>query len=267
MTPDEIRELMFIGAVGGLDDAEAAELQRVLASDADLAAEYASLQDAAAILAAATAEEPPVALRGSVLEAIASTEQLPPLEVSSTPTEQRPTMGNVEAIENVETMSYSTATPADTTVVPFVRRSRWMLPATIAAAAVLLLGGGLVANRIANAPSQDRVSAVLGYADSVTIPLDGSLTGLSVVTSQTHHEAAVVGDGVTELSDDLVYQLWGLLGEDLVGMITFVPDDSGTVSVIMDDLPDGVDGFAVTVEPSGGSDVPSSDPVAASEGF
>lgn len=261
MTPDEIRELMFIGAVGGLDGAEAAELDRVLASDPDLAAEYASLQDTAAILADATAEEPPAALRASVLDAIAAIEQLPPLDVLPPPTEEAPTIGNVEAT------SYSTATPAETTVVPFVRRSRWMLPATIAAAAVLLLGGGLVANRIANAPSGDRVSAVLGYSDSVTIPLDGSLTGLSVVTSQSHHEAVVIGDGVAEPADDLVYQLWGLLGEDLVGMITFVPDDSGKVSVVMDDVPDGVDGFAVTVEPPGGSDVPSSAPVAASEGF
>lgn len=235
-------DLIALGAAGALSDDEYRTLEELLATDPALAAEHRELQMSAAVLAEASSEPPPPALRAAVLDAIRNVEQVPAV-VESTPS--APTN---------ETLA---------TVVPIHRR-RWMIPATAAAAVVMLMFGGLLINQFADAPSDDRVAAVLDDDESVTIDLTGSLEGLSLVHSEEVDASVLVGDGVTVLDDELVYQLWAIRDADVVGLATFTPAETGEVALLVDGTgPDGVQ-FAVTVEPEGGSDQPTSDPIAVS---
>jgi anti-sigma-K factor RskA len=49
----------------------------------------------------------------------------------------------------------------------------------------------------------------------------------------------------------------------MVGMGTFMPGATGDVAVVVEGYGDGAE-WAVTVEPEGGSDQPTSDPIAVS---
>ena len=60
-----------------------------------------------------------------------------------------------------------------------------------------------------------------------------------------------------------VYELWRIAGPTPEPVIReFRPDDDGTVAVLMEGLDPGDDVFAVTLEPAGGSDQPTSEPIA-----
>jgi anti-sigma-K factor RskA len=74
-----------------------------------------------------------------------------------------------------------------------------------------------------------------------------------------------VGEGLDEVPDDKTYQLW-LLDEDgrPISAGTFDVDDGRAVLETEQSL-QGFSGAAVTVEPEGGSEGPTSDPVLAPE--
>ena len=83
---DDLRELLALAAVDALDADEQAALEHDLAGRADLRAELEALREAAATIAAATAEAPPPAMRANVLAAIADEPQLAPAApVATTP--------------------------------------------------------------------------------------------------------------------------------------------------------------------------------------
>jgi anti-sigma-K factor RskA len=65
---------------------------------------------------------------------------------------------------------------------------------------------------------------------------------------------------------DQVYELWLLIDDaDPAPVKIFRPDADGTVGVVMDDMtpPEGA-GFAITIEPAGGTDAPTGPVVATS---
>ena len=71
---------MALHAVGALTDTEQQELELAMADRPDLRKEMDALRDLASTMADAVSEPPPVALRAGVLDAIAATPQLPPVE-------------------------------------------------------------------------------------------------------------------------------------------------------------------------------------------
>ncbi len=237
MDNDDASDLLALGAAGALSGDEYDTLEQLLAADPVLAVEYRELQASALLLAEAVSEAPPPSLRASVLEAISTVEQLP------APAASRQAPSNVVAI----------------------RHRRWMIPATAAAAVVMILVAGLLVNRFADAPSDDRMSAVLNDDDAATFELNGSLDGLRVVTSKDESAMVLIGTDVTKPDDGKVFQLWAVHDEEMVGMATFTPAATGAVAMLIDD--DGGDAeWAVTMEPDGGSDQPTSDPIAISSG-
>lgn len=237
---DEGSDLLALGAAGALSDDEYRVLEERLAVDPLLAAEYHELQASASVLAEATIEAPPPSLRASVLDAVKNVEQLPPAP--------------------------SAPHPAAPSNVVSIHRRRWMIPATAAAAVVMLLVAGLLVNRFADAPSSDRFSAVLNDDDAATFALTGSLSGLRLVSSDDENAAVLMGSGVARPDPGKVFQLWAIHDGVMVGIATFTPAATGEVAILIDD--DGSDAeWAVTVEPEGGSDQPTSDPVAVSPGF
>lgn len=265
---DEALDLLALGAAGALSDDEYTELDALLAADPELAREYADLQASAATLAEASSVAPPPHLRASILDAIRDVDQLPGHEV---------TAGTGDAA----TEPYDVAEPDTAVVIPPgpdhrpsrslpanvvpIHHRRWMVPATVAAAVLMLLVGGLIVRDVADAPA-DRMADVLNDDDAVTIQLDGALAGLRLVASDDEGAAVLMGSDLARPETGMVFQLWAIHDdESVVGMGTFMPTATGEVAMVIEGVDDEPE-WAVTVEPDGGSDQPTSDPIAVSPG-
>lgn len=147
--------------------------------------------------------------------------------------------------------------------------SRWMVGA--AAVLVLVVALGVVALSLGGdgeGPS-DQVATVVDSPDATRFEMvsdDPARAGteLEVIHSASHDATVVVGDHVHTPDSGQVYQLWGVTEAGMVDAGVFEPHDDGTVAVPVG-TPQGVQGWAVTVERVGGSPVPSGDPVFVSE--
>jgi len=130
------------------------------------------------------------------------------------------------------------------------------------AAAVVGIGGFIAENQRADDLRADRsrLTAVMSAPDAATT--EEAATGggeVRVIASPTRDAAVVVGASLSKLDADQTYQVWrmhdgkptsvGLLGR-------------GPGMLYVDGIKDA-DAFAVTVEPSGGSRQPTSDPIVA----
>jgi anti-sigma-K factor RskA len=255
-------DLLALGAAGALSDDEYRTLDELIAADPELAREYAELQMSAAMLAEASSEAPPPQLRASVLEAIRGVDQLPGPAASAATAGSDPESDVVSDDDVVVAPPVEHHRPSN--VVPIHHR-RWMVPATAAAAVVMLLVGGLIFRRVADAPA-DQMAEVLNDDDAVTIPLDGTLSGLRLITSDREDAAVLMGSGLEQPDTGLVFQLWAIHDEQMVGMGTFMPAATGEVALFVEGAGDDAE-WAVTVEPEGGSDQPTSAPVAVSPGL
>lgn len=130
------------------------------------------------------------------------------------------------------------------------------------AAAVVGIGGFIAEHERADDLRADRsrLTAVMSAPDAATTEESAAGGGeLRVIASPTHDAAVVVGASLSKLDGDQTYQVWrmddgkptsvGLLGR-------------GPGMLYVDGIKDA-DAFAVTVEPSGGSPQPTSDPIVA----
>ena len=247
---------------GALSDDEYRTLEDLLATDPDLANEYAALQEAStATLAEAASEAPPMALRASILEAIRDVEQLPPTQIATDGATELVAEAPVRPVPAADQTTHH----EPSNVVPIHHR-RWMIPATAAAAVVMLLVGGLLFNRFADAPSDDRMAAVLDDDSAVTIPLSGDLEGLELIASEREGASVLMGTAVDPPDEGMVFQLWAVHDDEKVDMGTFTPAASGDVEVFVDGTDVDYE-YAITIEPAGGSEQPTSDPVAVSPGL
>ncbi|WP_338763615.1 anti-sigma factor [Nocardia vulneris] len=135
------------------------------------------------------------------------------------------------------------------------RRMRWAVP--VAAAACLVIGGVVVADRINDTPA--RVPSV----EQTTRTLAGPVTGggsLVVEISPQQRVARVAFDGVAQPPADHVYQVWLLAGTQ--------PRSAGVLAELPSTTKPFVTAFApgeqlaISVEPLGGSPAPTTDPIA-----
>lgn len=162
--------------------------------------------------------------------------------------------------------------PADSSATPAADRAqrRWFTrPAlaltAVAAAAALIIGGGVVANVVSDyqfVQNQAEQLAAINAADDTeraTVAVgDASVT---LVWSVDITSAALIVDNMDPAPSDKVYQLW-YIGDDgarPAGIFTVSPDGEGW-RVLDGDMAAG-DTVGVTVEPRGGSEQPTSDPI------
>lgn len=212
-------------AIDALSEEEARQFDRHLEECPACREEVRELQAAAAKMGAAEALAPPPALRARVLAAADQMPQLP---------------------------------PRVTTRLESVRKRRWSAKLVAAAAAVILaVSGGVAVFESQRGDDQSVVVAQVfqaGDARTKTVPTDhGSVT---VATSADLGRMAVRTDGLRALSGKRVYQLWAVHGgtptsagviEDLkAGAAMALPSEGTTV--------------AITVEPHGGSEQPTTAP-------
>lgn len=154
------------------------------------------------------------------------------------------------------------STPQERVVVPFGRRGARWHPAVMAAAAVAVLMIGVVGLLTFNTSGVDRVLAA-GDVVSITMPSTEAYPGGSVTASLSYSDAqdAAVASfhGLAGTPADLAYQLWVIdaAGPHPAGV--FVPDADGQAVVLLDGVVEAGDTIGVTLEPTEGSETPTSE--------
>ena len=228
-----------------LDDAENARFESVLAGSEEARAEVTELADTAVELGLSVAPvDPPAGLRARILDQAAVTPQLAPLgqEVPVVP-------GRAEVRA----------------------RRRWYarpVTALVAAAALvaLIFGGSIAVNAVIQGQQASataaQVTRIQAAADSqrstVAVSTGGTAT---LIWSASLKRSALVVHGIDVLPGGKTYELWYIGKNGATAAGTF--DASGAVQSIAltGDLKPG-DSVGVTIEPSGGSDQPTSTPIA-----
>ena len=224
-------DLHSLSGAFALDALSADEAQRFrmhLQGCAVCQQEVRELREAATRMAEVEAVPPPAALKARVLAAADRTPQKPPKVAD--------------------------------TVAPSSRR-RWVPRLAAAAAAVVLaVAAGVGVAQLAGddePPLAADVVQVLEADDVRTAEVETSHGPVLVATSQGRGEMALDTSGLHRLAAPHVYQLWSITG----GAPTSagVLDDPGTGASM--DLPATGSQVAITVEPAGGSDQPTTEPI------
>lgn len=233
-------------AVNALTEDEREEFERHLAQCPDCAREVLELRETAARIGAATAADPPEELKQRVLNEIRRTRQLPP-----------PAGG-----------AHTAAAPK--------KRNTWGTRLALAAAVVgIALAGafGAIALRNHNemqdmqrqlADGQQRgteMAAVMAAPDAKMHTSDGTGMNATAVMSQNMGRSVFLGSTEQNPPPQHVYQLWfiGEYGYQSAGLLT--EGQNGRMEPMVGPLPDGTAAMGVTVEPSGGSPQPTTDPI------
>ncbi|GAA4749309.1 anti-sigma factor [Nocardioides endophyticus] len=234
-TPNDIHALSGAYAVDALDDIERAGFERHLTECAECRAEVAGLREAAALLAETTATEPPAALRDRVLADITKVRPLPPETPAAPP-------------------------------VPARRQGRGVR-LLAAAAAVVVLGGGAAV--VWQQPWQDSTGEAPSVADQVLSAPDARSTSLdfpggakaTVTHSDSMGKAVLVTEKMPPPPKGMVYQLW--LDQPVSGMVSAgVMPVKADQKIMLEGDARTADAAGITIEPEGGSDHPTSDPIA-----
>lgn len=223
-----------------LDDIERAQFERHVAECPECQAEVASLREASALMAEASAVAPPPSLRDRVLADIATVRPLPPL------LEEGP----------------ATA-PAD-----LGRRRRFRGAALVAAAAVIAaVGAGVAvtepwADETQQQPQLSAADQVLAAEDAEEYTrtfADGSSATLT--RSRSLNRAVLITDDMPPPPPGKVYELW--LEHEGVGMVPagLMPQKSDA-EILLEGDPATAIGAGITIEPAGGSEQPTGETVA-----
>ena len=233
----DIHALVGAYAVDALDDLERAAFERHLAECPACQQEVAGLQEAAGLLGALSTTAPPPSLRDRVLADITTVRPLPP------------------AVEP----------PADVTGAHAPGgRSRFRPRLLVAAAAALIALGGAVtiAQPWEDESSQTQLTAAERVAaaedaETFTKTLDNGAEA-TLVRSRSLNEAVLVTNDMPDAPDGSVYELWLVHDDQMVpaGLMT-----GGDHEIVLEGDPATANGFGITVEPDGGSDQPTSEPV------
>ncbi len=232
MTAHEIHALSGAYAVDALDDLERARFEQHLAVCAECRAEVLSLQDATLLLSEVSSVAPPAAMRDKILADIKKVRPLPP---SARPEPRRP--------------------------------RRWT--GLVAAAAVLgVLGGSaLVAQEMVSdnprtqVQATPKIDAILQSSDvvhvSAAMPRGASAT---VFHSYAANGAVLVTRKMPDAPNNRVYQLWFKKNGRYIS--AGLMNDSGSQTILLKGTANDATAVGVTIEPQGGSNVPTTAPVA-----
>jgi anti-sigma-K factor RskA len=216
-------------ALDALSPVEAEQFRRHLEACPACRQEVHELQQVAATMGTAEATAPPASLKAKVLAAADRMPQLPPR--SSGGTVVRP-------------------------------RRPWTSRLLMAAAAAVLVAAGAVgiSQLQGDDPDEQLASGVVRVfqaADANTTTVETENGGrIAVATSPELGEMAVDTDELPALDDEHVYQLWAIR-DGAISSVGILEREKG-VSM---ELPGPDTEVAITVEPTGGSTQPTTDPI------
>ena len=276
---DRLESLSGSYVLDALSDDERRDFEAALADSDSTRKEVTELSETALLLAhAATPVAPSAGLRASILDAIQTLPQLPAQEAASRPGtaggagddhEVAPVRRAVPEMEPSESETSGRLLEATGTA-----RARWFTrPVAVlgvaAAAAALFFGGGAIVSQVsgpgqsneATASAIDEIYAAGDFQRQVTEVSTGGTATL--VWSNDLKRSAVVFDGLTSLPGDKTYELWYIDDRGPVPAGTFdTASDSTVTQVLKGEMTPGAT-IAVTVEPTGGSEQPTGDPIMA----
>jgi anti-sigma-K factor RskA len=262
---DDIHSLVGAYAVDAVDDAERARFEEHLATCAECRAEVESLRGAAAHLAASADTAPPASLKASLLRDIRSVRPLPPVvdEQDELPGDGGPRQDPAPAADPTPAPTAEVADLETRREQKAARRNpvaRWVAAAAAAAAVVV---GGVVWQPWDNGPSRPPVAAsaqqqVLRASDARTYT-DRSTT----VVRSASLKKAVVKVTLPPPPAGKVYEVWLQHPDGHMVKAGLIPDVSrARDGVLLEGDAATATGAGITVEPAGGSDSPTSVPVA-----
>ncbi|WP_168220130.1 MULTISPECIES: anti-sigma factor [unclassified Salinibacterium] len=261
-TPEELAAAYALGA---LSAEEHAEYEAWLLETPDATADAFAYADVASTLAlAAEPVEPSADLRASILAQVAMTPQLPAAPAAS---------ASPVASESPEPAESSDPVAAVPTGAEQRAASRWSRGAVFlvaAAAAVLLfVGGGVVGSLIAQGQRNDfaieqatalaELQAAADAQQAVTEMEGGGQ--VTLIWSAEQARSAIMVDEMPPAPEGKTYQLWYIREGDPIPDATFEAADEGKTWRVLDGAMTGGDAVGVTLEPEGGSQEPSSDPL------
>ncbi|MGC5165890.1 anti-sigma factor domain-containing protein [Luteimicrobium sp. DT211] len=237
---DPAWELLPAYALDAVDDLERRSVERLVASDDD--ARRALAEYRAVVSAMVPDVEPPAALRSDVLDRL--TETTPRAAPSSTTSAER---AGAEGARGRRA------------------RRRWGV-AGIAAAAVVAIAiptGVAVHESRQRADLEDRAQTVAAMlADPQAQLVTGTMsTGGDASVLVAGDQVLFTGSGMSPAGSGKDYQLWKSVDGKTMVSVGLVHADDGSAALLFDAPGDSV--FAITVEPAGGSEQPTTDPVVA----
>ena len=244
----DIHTLTGAYAANALPVDERVDFERHLRMCEACGSEVRELQATTALLAVAVAAPPPPALRARVMAEIGRVRQLGPELLPGT-RDSNPDQG-----------------PAPIRLVRWTRRA---VAVGIAALVLAAAGLGVVTfQQREELRQQDAtVASALALSDLLTAPdvkvnsvTSGDTVG-TVVASSERDEAVFLSSGLPAVPADRTYQLWviGADGPESAGLLTL--GDQGSTSPALAADTSGAQSLAVTVEPAGGSEQPTTDPL------
>ncbi len=219
---------------------EVAEFERHLEQCESCSLDVEEMRETTAAMAASVAEQPPDSLRERVLT---GAQAMPQLE------RQGPPADVVDLGERRQRRSGA---------------NRWL--AGVAAAAVIAAGALGVSTYQANQRADeaqvaaDEMSAVLSDPNAVVEHADvtGGGAGTFVMSPEDGRAVFMTAD-LPDPAPNQTYQLWAIEDGGATSVGLMQPDDGEASELV--DMPPGSTAFGVTVEPSGGSDQPTTDPI------
>nr|WP_062331060.1 anti-sigma factor [Herbidospora sakaeratensis] len=230
---EEIHTLSGAYALNALPLRELGEFEGHLSRCETCSIEVRGLRETAARLGAAVAEAPPRALKSRVMAQIAEVRQEPP------------------QIEEE---------PAAEVVVPLRRgKGRWALAlAAVSAAAAVSIGVVAVNEIRSRDASIEQTQSLLAAPDAVVRKVEMVGGGSATVVASESRRKVMFTSELPALDPSRTYQLWTIGGERIrsAGLV-----DGGGIRTATVELPAGTDHFGVTVEPAGGSQQPTTEPV------
>ena len=276
MNPDT-HALAGAYAVNAVTDGERVSFELHLEQCADCRAEVAELRAAAGMLATSVELAPPVALRASVLSAISQTRQLSPLTgaASGPEAELAPQSSTDPDPEPVAAAPVEQDTHTPDAALPVVqeapvadelaaRRQRRLRPwlAAAVAAAIVTIGGVAWQPWDDGTPTLTATEQVLRSSDAQRLEQPMGSSEIAIVRSPSKKQAVFVADAMPAAPSGKAYQLWlDMPGQGMVSA-GLIPTAGSTVAVLLHGDATTATAAGITLEPEGGSQKPTTTPVA-----
>jgi anti-sigma-K factor RskA len=229
---DRFEDLKEAYALGALTEDERLWFEGYLAEHPELQAEVADLASVANLLALAPQQhEPSPELRRNLLSSIQGA-------TGAAPTERSPLAARLLGLFG---------------------------PGGLAAAAaiVIVAVGGLFAWNAALRGENEDLQGELQNRRTHELQGSGAARDVrgEVIEVGAEGRAVLVAENLPSAPEDQVYEAWLMRGEDAEPAGLFEPREEGTTAMPLEGSLEGVDAVAVTLEPSGGSSSPTSDPL------
>jgi anti-sigma-K factor RskA len=281
-TDDDIRMLTAAYALGAVDAEEAAEFEALLERDPVLRAEVEELRATAADLAWTTEPvDPSPRLKVDLMAMLDATPQLPPVAAPSAVTDDGRRPAPVTRLRPAASADAVAGHSAPSASAPRERlgsasaraSERWFRrPGAligVAAAAVVLVVGGVVVGTNVGGPGTSQTPVASAYeqvttASDVVIDKRDVVGGgtATVYFSASEAKTAVVLNDASPLPEGRVLQMWYVGASGPVSAGVMSASDGAGHAVLQGSYTPG-DTVAITVEPEGGSEQPTTEPIVA----